>query len=310
MNESDHLTRNEIAAFADGSLPSDESRIIGGHLLRCFDCRSLLPLPDTKQLWTAIMKDRDAEQPPVASSDPSLERSLSQTFAEIFTKPGNLAWGTGVLLVIFGLAVLGMLRVSSENQTEVVQSFEVDQPDSMSKYNGLENPEDPVSAFSESRAARSRKSKATSTYKQKEQSSRDNQVTGRSPIGHTKANVSSVRGATALCEEGRNIEMQIGSYKSDFVLKWKSVARATKYHLYVSDENEILVDEFETASDTSYTLKEPLDPAKSYKWKIVITLDSGQTLYIDAQKFSAKDFQSNHGKLKSRANSNTRCVAN
>ena len=102
--------------------------------------------------------------------------------------------------------------------------------------------------------------------------------------------------------------MELGSQKSDLILRWKRVPKAAKYHLYVSDDNEILIDEFETEQDTSYVLKKRLDPSKSYKWKIVITLENGERLYADAQKFSAKDFQSSFNGYKTKARSNTRCL--
>jgi hypothetical protein len=132
---------------------------------------------------------------------------------------------------------------------------------------------------------------------------RDSQTTSA-----IKRTISPTRGSIAPCTVGRTIEMELGSQKSDLILRWKRVPKAAKYHLYVSDDNEILIDEFETEQDTSYVLKKPLDPSKSYKWKIVITLENGERLYADAQKFSAKDFQSSLNGYKTNARSNTRCL--
>src|SRR5690606_1941754 len=80
-------------------------------------------------------------------------------------------------------------------------------------------------------------------------------------------NISPTRGSIPPCAVGRTIEMKLGSQKSDLILRWKRVRNAAKYHLYVSDDNEILVDEFETDRDTSYVLKKPLDASKAYKWR-------------------------------------------
>lgn len=104
--------------------------------------------------------------------------------------------------------------------------------------------------------------------------------------------------------------MELGTNKSDLVLRWKRVPRAAKYHLYISDDNEVLVNEFETDRDTSYVIKKPLGSAKSYKWKIVITLESGQKLYTEAQDFTAKDFLSYLREQKGKGRSNTRCLTN
>jgi hypothetical protein len=123
-------------------------------------------------------------------------------------------------------------------------------------------------------------------------------------------NISSTRGATSKCGAQRKFEMQLGSEEGDLVLRWERVPNAAKYHIYVSDDDQILIDEFETETGTSYILKKMLDPNKDYRLKIVITLENGQTLSVDALKFSAGDFQSNQKVRKSKARSETRCLAN
>ena len=135
-------------------------------------------------------------------------------------------------------------------------------------------------------------------------------VTDSRTTGGIKKNISPTRGSITPCALGRTIDMEIRSQKSDLILRWKRVRNAARYHLYVSDDNEILIDEFETDQDTSYVLKKPLDPSKAYKWKIVITLENGKKLYADAQKFTAKDFQASFNGYKTKARSNTRCLAN
>ena len=62
-----------------------------------------------------------------------------------------------------------------------------------------------------------------------------------------------------------------GQGAGEVVLKWKKVDGATGYHVYISDDDEILVDEYET-DQTSYVFKKPLDPEKNYIWKMVIEL--------------------------------------
>jgi hypothetical protein len=104
--------------------------------------------------------------------------------------------------------------------------------------------------------------------------------------------------------------MQLGSEEGDSVLRWERVPNAAKYHIYVSDDDQILLDEFETETRSSYTLKKVLDPNKAYRLRIVITLENGQTLSVDALKFSAKDFQSNQKVRRGNAKSEVRCLAN
>ena len=86
------------------------------------------------------------------------------------------------------------------------------------------------------------------------------------------------------------------------------MAKAAKYHLYVSDDDEILLDEFETTSETVYVLRRPLDPQKTYRWKVVVTLEDGKTIVGSSQKFTAKDFKSTGKKFKKREKSEVRCA--
>ena len=94
------------------------------------------------------------------------------------------------------------------------------------------------------------------------------------------------------------------------VLKWKRVKNAAKYHLYVSDDEEILIDEFETQEETFYILKKTLDPQKTYKWKVVVTLENGNTIMGYSQKFTVKDIQQNLKKFDKNMKPVVRCTAN
>ena len=124
-----------------------------------------------------------------------------------------------------------------------------------------------------------------------------------------KANVSSTRGGGFLpeCSERQAIDLTVGMNKEAVVLKWKKIPNAAKYHLYVSDEEEILVDEYETEQGTTYALKKPLAPQKTYQWKVVVTLQDGKTTVGDSQKFTIKDLQSNQKKSERREKSLIRC---
>ncbi len=98
--------------------------------------------------------------------------------------------------------------------------------------------------------------------------------------------------------------------KENFVFKWKKIPKAAKYHLYISDDEEILIDEYETEAETIFVLKKQLDPLKTYKWKIIITLENGQTLPGPSNKFTVKDFQTKQMKPEKKQNSKIRCSTN
>ena len=92
------------------------------------------------------------------------------------------------------------------------------------------------------------------------------------------------------------------------MLRWKKFPDAAKYNLYISDDEEILIDEYETQNNTSYVLNKPLDPAKTYSWKILVTLENGETVIGASRKFTVKDFQMNEESLQNKSKSDIRCA--
>lgn len=313
MKTSDHLTKNQIAAFGAGSLATSDSRTVGGHLIRCLECRSLLPMPDPAKVWTAVTTEHDFEESPQTRELPSLTQTYSHIVVGLFSKQKRFAWAGGMLAIVVGLAALFIFRVSNqqENETEMARSFELANPVSASNNNG---PNEMNSAIPGSPGSDSAVRETSPTTAEGGLRGRKPRPTGistdRLTTSGVKKNISTTRGATFPCTVGKTIEVELAPLKADLILRWRPVPKAAKYHLYVSDDSEVLVDEFETDQDTSYVLKKRLDPAKSYKWKIVITLLSGQKLYVDAQKFTARDFQSSLNGRKSKSRSSTRCLAN
>lgn len=314
MNPSQHLTRNQITAFSAGSLAASESRSVGGHLIRCVECRGLLPLPNPAQVWTAITTEREIGETEQMDNSPSSDSTYSQRFIGLFGKRNRLAWAASMLLIAFSLA--GLWIMSSSNggnaENEVARTFELENPITTPNSDQTDemNNRFPASSGTDSGA---KEVNSVTTDRETVEARKTNSGPTSTDIRTTsgiKRNISPTRGSTAPCAVGRTIEMELGSQKSDLILKWRRVRNAAKYHLYVSDDNEILIDEFETDQDTSYVLKKPLDPSKAYKWKIVITLENGEKLYADAQKFTAKDFVSSFSGYKSKARSNARCLAN
>lgn len=316
MNPSEHLTRNQIAAFSAGSLAASESRSIGGHLIRCVECRGLLPLPDAGRFWTAVMGEEDSQISQANDESPYSIPPYIRAFGRFFSKPQSLAWGGGALVVILGLALVLLFSASNESsvESEVAKSFEIENPVSIPSHDHAKGPNvvlpDHVDRHNRKDQAPDRvltgQRLPGPRLKQNSKISSDNRgVTVRQVSG----GVSSTRGAISKCGTERTFEMELGYAETDVVLRWQRVPNAAKYHLYVSDDDEILVDEFESERDTSYVLKKPLDPSKTYNWKIVITLESGQTFYADAQKFSGRDVVPSYQKVhKSKARSNTRCL--
>lgn len=70
------------------------------------------------------------------------------------------------------------------------------------------------------------------------------------------------------------------------IFRWKSIKNAVKYNFYLSDTKQVLIEEFESPSATSYIAKNRLVPNKKYKWKIIVTLRDGKTYQSPSIQFS------------------------
>jgi len=318
MNPSEHLTRNQIAAFNAGSLAASESRSIGGHLIRCVECRGLLPLPNAGKFWTAFMGEEESQKSQANDESPYSIQRYIRAFGKFFSKPQSLAWGTGALVVILGLALVLLFSASNESsvESEVAKSFESESPISIPRsdeakepnvvlpdYAGGNNRKDrlPDRVLTDKRSPRRR-------AKQTSKSSSDNRVAAARLVSD---GVSRTRGVISKCGAESTFGVELEYAEPDLVLRWQHVPNAVKYHLYISDDEEILIDEFETENSTSYLLKKQLDPKRSYKWKVIITLENGQVKVADSQKFTSKDIRSIQKKVSGkRQRSVTRCSGN
>lgn len=315
MNASEHLTRNQIAAFNAGSLAERESREIGRHLLGCMDCRGFLPLPNSTKFWTAVVSERDSQKSQVNGESPFSIRSYSHSFVEFFSKPRGLALSSGALVVILTLTLL-LLTVPKDSglDGEVAKSIEND-PISDSPRNTVDEPRLPIvvkrndNSISENRKPGFSEPKLHVPASESRKNKKAGNIPGRVAVA-AAANkaVSQTRGHASHCSDAGLFEMEFGSIEKTLVLKWKEFPNAVKYHVYISDEDEMLIDEFETEKATSYTLTKPLDQKKSYRWKVIITLENGKTLNVAAQKFGAKDFNSMQRATKAKRRVETRCL--
>lgn len=315
MNASEHLTRNQIVSFSAGSLAECESREIGRHLLRCMDCRGLLPLPDPGKFWTAVVSEEGSQNSQASDESPYSTSPYMGALRAFFSRPSGLAWSGGALVVILGLALVLLFSTSNESgvESEVAKSFEIETPISVPSHDQAEGPNVVFPDHADRNNLEVQQPDRVSTEqrspgrrpKQNSRSSSDNRAAAARLVS---GGVSATRGAVSKCGTERTFEMELGYVETDVVLKWRPVPNAAKYHLYVSDDEEILIDEFETENATSYLLKKQLDPKKSYKWKVLITLENGQVIAAGSQKLTSGDIRLVQKKVSSkRQRSVTRC---
>lgn len=319
MNTAGHLTENQLSDYYSNALEDKIRREIGRHLLVCDFCLKQLPQPNPEQFWTALMTENDVNDRVEETTDfPQRLGFINR----LFTPPKMLAWSAGGFAIALFFAVLiGFYAEKPLNEErEVTEVFNVkntnldyiQNKDNEQIVPALKPSNDSVKIESNRGLAIS-KPKELNLQKRESNLSNDNlrQNPAKNVLNEKRGNISSTRGVSANCTEENQIEMEIGSNNEDAVVfRWMKVPNASKYQLYISDDEEILIDEYETEQATSYVLKNPLDPGKTYKWKVVITLENGETLSGTSQKFSVKDVLQNQKKLSRKKKSGIRCSEN
>ena len=318
MTNIKHLTNNQLIAYNDGSLERGESHTIGKHLLKCPECRKKLPLPSVEKFWSALLTDnelddRQADEKPM---DEKSRFSFLSGIPSFWNLNSNLVFGGAALVMLLSLSILIWMNISNQ-PTDVVQSLEVN--DNFRAE--LEFPLVNQTPLKNSQGNSSNVKNIAPDPIQKKQ----NANLPKSPVSQNKVNrdaekknpaekpqsvFSTTRGVSAKCSENREVEIELSLSKENLVFKWKKVPKAVKYHLYISDDEEILIDEYETSDETTFVLNKKLDPLKTYKWKIIITLENGQTIPGPSNKFTVKDFQTKQMKSEKTRNADVRCSAN
>lgn len=317
MKKVEHLTENELNDYLGGTLEKQKREGVGRHLLECDHCLNKLPQPTPEQFFTALLgKENDKDD---GKSDFSEQSGF---LSRLFAPQNVLAWGAGGLAIalIFMVFVGFKSANPSAETTEIAQAFETEiaeskqtEPDANKLQPIVSVSEKTISSFERSRAAVVTKSSKPELQAQNHKLSIDKLSASSEKTNSDKnpANISSTRGnSTEKCGEENQLEMEYVAAADAITFRWKKVENAVKYHLYISDDDEILIDEYETAADTFYVLEKKLDETKTYQWKVIITLEDGRTASGASQKFTIKDVRQNQKKLIDKKKSEIRCSEN
>lgn len=309
MTNIKHLTNNQLIAYHDGSLDQHESHTVGKHLLKCPECRKRLPLPSVEKFLSALLTDNEPDEKTI---DEKSRFSLFSGISTFWNLNPSLVFGAATLVMLSSIFIFIWLN-NSNSPMDVVQSFEVNDnfkseiefptvnqtPTNINREN-ISNTKRVVSDPIPKKQIDNLPKSPTS------RNSVNRDLEKKTPTEKPQNVFSTTRGVSAKCSESREVEIELSGSKENFVFKWKKVPNAAKYHLYISDDEEILIDEFETESETTFVLKTPLDPLKTYKWKIIITLENGQSIPGPSNKFTVKDFQTKQSKPEKQISDN-RC---
>jgi hypothetical protein len=320
MNRSEHLTENQLNAyFGNSALAQEAKHEIGRHLLQCDFCLKRLPQPTAEHFWTALMTNENADD--YVDERESLTARLRLVVQKL-THPKVFALSASILaVVLFFLAFIWWGGVkSSEMEKEVAVNFETKELQPVFNKTADENinlqhefprGENSQSSPVSNRIVSRRETLEAKSIRPKQNtkiaSSNDFKAKTQENMPQKENIVLTRGGESQKCGEQSMIDFAAEKSDENVVLKWKRVPNAAKYHLYVSDDEEILIDEFESAEATSYVLKKPLDLLTTYKWKIVVTLENGETVIGDSQKFTVKDLKSDQKKSKKKEKSDIRC---
>lgn len=314
MTNFKHLTKIELLKFSNGSLKTNESNEVGRHLLNCADCRERLPMPSVERFWSAIMTEREIEDDNYSEkSDYSLLSELS--FIPRFFKQQN-GWALSCCALFLLLCFSALLWLNKDDSArEISQTFEIENlaPDinqdfPITVHNSKQESDSLARGANSVVTVPTPKMPQINSAKTNLKSSAEKDLNSSfDDKNSTNKSISSTRGILPKCENRQDFETETVSNNEKIILKWKKIPNAAKYHLFVSDENEILVEEFESTEATSYALKNPLDSGKVYRWKIVVTLKNGETVVGEAQEITVKNYTYKPSKSGQVRNSAVRC---
>ena len=315
MKMIEHLTEEQITGYDKRTLDYAEDAVVGSHILSCAECREKVPLPSVEMFWQAIMTDEinedaiETEKLPVFSALASVWRFHSKML---------LTGGTAAVLVLLS-ALTWINFTGSDNElavnhmidnklaaTSAVSSEKTNSVDenSQESINFANRPETrPIEVKGLKKGAEKSASRVNTNQK------RINEKNGL--FAGQKIEISQSRGNEGTgvrCGEEGGMKIELSAKEEKVVFRWKKIPDAAKYHLYISDENEILIDEYETPDETSFVLKKQLDPLKTYRWSIIITLENGKKIAGPSSKFTVKDFQKGQIKAGRQQSSASRCT--
>ncbi len=124
MRTVEHLTEEQLAAYAADSLAPAEQDAVGRHLLVCATCRDALPAPTPEQFWSALFVDEPVREEIFAAEKLSPAASPFSSVFAFFRQPAVL--GACALILVAGFSFLIWLGASKQTnpEPEVAQTNE------------------------------------------------------------------------------------------------------------------------------------------------------------------------------------------
>lgn len=288
MNQN-HLSAAEVAMFREETL-SSRSIEIGRHLLTCRECRTKLPAVTAQEFRSCVIDSEVAVSPrPISRSNPFY------LFPKLSVARATALGGFVILL----LAGLYLARVQSGLTNSEPTLAKTDTTPVQLETVPLESRSITNPPSDESAKPTSNKSEKKDEYSEQRQApKRIIQSPLRKSVDKASAiRTAETRGDEKPCTGGATISLESKTNEKEILLKWNPVKGATSYDIYISDLDENLIDHFESDSQTQYRSTVKLEPEKTYRWKLVITLSNGNKIVGPPQVLKAGALQDSRIKL-------------
>lgn len=124
MKTIEHLTKEQLAAYAADSLAPSETNAVGKHLLQCAACRDSLPAPTPEQFWSALLVDEPERKESFASEKTSPATPPLSTVLSFFRRPALMGAGALIIVVSFSFLIWQSASKRPNPETEAAQTME------------------------------------------------------------------------------------------------------------------------------------------------------------------------------------------
>lgn len=268
-----HVSTAEVAMFkSDPRAP--RSVEIGRHLLGCSECRAKLPSISTQAFRDCVLGAKNRS--PIASEGyrPLLARFPNISFVRVTAFAGlSVLLGLGLYLAANSRIVPdGTVARNTEYPTGTLTESVPPDGATAASLPGAQN------ETHEPNVARPTDPNPRDSSARQERSPSGPRKGGNAETKSPGPRTAETRGIENRCSNGTIISLESVSDENDIKLKWNPVRGAALYEIYIADLDENLVDHFESKSQTFYRSNIFLDSAKSYRWKLIITLKSGDRI--------------------------------
>ena len=306
MNQN-HLSAAEVAMFREESL-SSRSIEIGRHLLICKECRAKLPSVTTQEFRNCVLDSEVVINGKVKLTSklfPNVRLPrLSVARAAVFAGFAALLI-TGLYMARLRSGLMESEPIIAKNETTSVQlepvhpaSGTITDPPYAASQQPISNDPEKKDEYSERRQAPKRTGLNPS----------------RKPVSRAPAvQTAETRGDENPCSGGATVSLESNTNGKEIFLKWNPVKGAASYDIYISDLDENLIDHFESDSQTQYRSTVELEPERTYRWKLIITLSNGNKIVGPPQTLRPGGVLNRHQKKgytdKQRGTFAIRCVA-